>query len=57
VDAAIGEFYQRLYGRGPSTTEIALGKAALEELGRAAPEALPAYLQVLLSANEFTFVD
>ena len=58
LEGRIAWLYERLYGRPPSGEESRLGS---ELLGKASPrssnEALVAYCQVLLCANEFIYVD
>jgi cytochrome c553/mono/diheme cytochrome c family protein len=58
--ARIKRAYRYLYAREASDSEVRLGIEFLEEAGSSAKEAAPAwqqYAQVLLTANEFLFVD
>ncbi|MBI1788559.1 MAG: PSD1 domain-containing protein [Acidobacteria bacterium] len=49
----ITEVYRLLFGRAPEKREVELGL----EFVRGGPDAWPRYAQVLLSSNEFTFVN
>ncbi|MFN0170818.1 MAG: PSD1 and planctomycete cytochrome C domain-containing protein [Bryobacteraceae bacterium] len=50
----IGEAYQLLFARGPSATEVEMGRRFLLSAGA---DAWKQYAQVLLSSNEFAFLD
>ncbi len=54
VSDRIGEAYQLLFARAPSATEVELGRQFVADAGA---EAWKQYTQVLLSSNEFAFLD
>ena len=54
----VEEMYRRVFARMPTETELQIAESALQRLGY--PEsstALTAYAQILLSCNEFYFID
>jgi hypothetical protein len=53
----IAELYQRVFARAPTDGEFHIGKTTLNSLGFPSKESVAAYAQVLLSSNEFYFVD
>ncbi|MCL4693455.1 MAG: DUF1553 domain-containing protein, partial [Candidatus Hydrogenedentes bacterium] len=55
--AVVAELYLRLFARAPTDEEFAVGQSALTGLGFPSTDAITAYAQVLLSTNEFYFVD
>ena len=56
--AKVEWLYRRLYSRPPEEAETAVGLAALRQARTENPDdAWASYCQVLLSANEFVFVD
>lgn len=60
VEQRIDAVYRLLYGRGPEPGEVTLGAKFLDAASAPAPGRLTAweeYVQVLLLANEFAFVD
>ncbi|MEX2288370.1 MAG: PSD1 and planctomycete cytochrome C domain-containing protein [Planctomycetaceae bacterium] len=55
IDQRVQRLYQILYSRSPTDREVALAHPYLG--GQPTPEAWSAYVQALLMANEFVFVD
>lgn len=55
--ARIQWLYQTLYGRNPTRAETELAERFIQGSGGDAAEAWPRYAHVLLSSNEFSFVD
>jgi hypothetical protein len=55
--AVVAELYLRLFARAPTDEEFAVGESALTGLGFPSKDAIAAYAHVLLSTNEFYFVD
>ncbi|GMV99185.1 MAG: hypothetical protein AMXMBFR84_03240 [Candidatus Hydrogenedentota bacterium] len=57
LPALVDVLYQRLYARPATPKDIEIAQRLLTGLGYPASESLVAYAQVLVSANEFMFVD
>ena len=56
--AKIDWLYRRLYSRPPEAAEVEIGLEALKRTrAENAADAWAAYCQVLVSANEFVYVD